>query len=149
VDSLKPIQLHRMEACESEANALSRRAHPTAENGFMKDDQPLDCLKCPAHCCKMAGYVEVSKEDYRAWHISWTCRLARLKLNISSTPHGPVRSESKQCSVSINLRRQVWGEELVTWRKDTKLAFFSDSVSREAALPMISRALAGRWLTVL
>lgn len=25
----------------------------------------LDCLKCPSLCCRMAGYVEVSREDIR------------------------------------------------------------------------------------
>ena len=25
----------------------------------------LDCLKCPALCCRMAGYVRVSREDIR------------------------------------------------------------------------------------
>lgn len=25
----------------------------------------LDCLKCPALCCRMAGYVEVSRADIR------------------------------------------------------------------------------------
>jgi Fe-S-cluster containining protein len=26
---------------------------------------PLDCLKCPSLCCRMAGYVEVSRADIR------------------------------------------------------------------------------------
>jgi Fe-S-cluster containining protein len=31
----------------------------------VSDHQPLDCLKCPSLCCKMAGYVEVSRNDIR------------------------------------------------------------------------------------
>lgn len=32
----------------------------------MSDKQPsLNCLKCPSLCCKMAGYVEVSRNDIR------------------------------------------------------------------------------------
>ena len=32
----------------------------------MSDPQPpLSCLKCPSLCCKMAGYVEVSRNDIR------------------------------------------------------------------------------------
>src|SRR5262249_24028697 len=27
--------------------------------------EPLDCLKCPAFCCRTAGYVEVSRNDIR------------------------------------------------------------------------------------
>jgi Fe-S-cluster containining protein len=26
---------------------------------------PLDCVKCPAFCCKMAGYVQVTETDIR------------------------------------------------------------------------------------
>ena len=26
---------------------------------------PLDCGKCPGFCCRMAGYVEVSRQDIR------------------------------------------------------------------------------------
>ncbi|HTU55096.1 MAG TPA: YkgJ family cysteine cluster protein [Acetobacteraceae bacterium] len=29
------------------------------------DSKPLDCLRCPAFCCKIAGYVEVSEYDIR------------------------------------------------------------------------------------
>jgi len=28
-------------------------------------DDSLDCLKCPSLCCRMAGYVEVSRNDIR------------------------------------------------------------------------------------
>lgn len=31
----------------------------------MPDHPPLDCMKCPALCCRMAGYVRVSREDIR------------------------------------------------------------------------------------
>jgi Fe-S-cluster containining protein len=30
-----------------------------------EDSHPLDCLRCPAFCCKIAGYVEVSDYDIR------------------------------------------------------------------------------------
>ncbi len=29
------------------------------------ESRPLDCLRCPAFCCKIAGYVEVSEYDIR------------------------------------------------------------------------------------
>jgi len=34
----------------------------------------LDCIKCPSLCCRMAGYVEVSKYDIRrlAKHLDLT-----------------------------------------------------------------------------
>ncbi|MBV8094142.1 MAG: YkgJ family cysteine cluster protein [Acetobacteraceae bacterium] len=31
----------------------------------MGDGQKLNCLKCPAFCCRMAGYVSVSRADIR------------------------------------------------------------------------------------
>jgi Fe-S-cluster containining protein len=31
----------------------------------MPDHPALDCMKCPALCCRMAGYVRVSREDIR------------------------------------------------------------------------------------
>lgn len=31
----------------------------------MVSHDPLDCLKCPALCCRMAGYVRVGRDDIR------------------------------------------------------------------------------------
>jgi Fe-S-cluster containining protein len=31
----------------------------------MVSHERLDCLKCPALCCRMAGYVRVSRDDIR------------------------------------------------------------------------------------
>jgi Fe-S-cluster containining protein len=31
----------------------------------MVSHERLDCMKCPALCCRMAGYVRVSREDIR------------------------------------------------------------------------------------
>ncbi|MBN8875669.1 MAG: YkgJ family cysteine cluster protein [Rhodospirillales bacterium] len=31
----------------------------------MPTHERLDCLKCPSLCCRMAGYVRVSREDIR------------------------------------------------------------------------------------
>jgi Fe-S-cluster containining protein len=31
----------------------------------MDSDNKLDCLKCPSFCCRMAGYVSVSRADIR------------------------------------------------------------------------------------
>lgn len=30
-----------------------------------EEPHPLDCLRCPSLCCKVAGYVEVSEYDIR------------------------------------------------------------------------------------
>ncbi|HXT80062.1 MAG TPA: YkgJ family cysteine cluster protein [Acetobacteraceae bacterium] len=49
-----------------DANPLKHAAMPAHER--------LDCLKCPSLCCRMAGYVRVSRDDIR--------RLAKF-LNLS------------------------------------------------------------------
>jgi Fe-S-cluster containining protein len=42
----------------------------------MTAHDPLDCLKCPALCCRAAGYVRVSRDDIRALarHLGMTVR---------------------------------------------------------------------------
>ncbi len=35
------------------------------ESVRVSEHNPLDCLKCPSLCCKMAGYVQVSRQDIR------------------------------------------------------------------------------------
>lgn len=37
---------------------------------------PLDCIKCPSLCCKMAGYVQVTETDIRrlARHLGMSVR---------------------------------------------------------------------------
>ena len=34
-------------------------------HGAMPVHERLDCLKCPSLCCRMAGYVRVSRDDIR------------------------------------------------------------------------------------
>ena len=42
---------------------------PTMGAGLVMDDDgahaPLNCRKCPGFCCRVAGYVEVSRKDIR------------------------------------------------------------------------------------
>ncbi len=40
----------------------------------MPNHERLDCMKCPALCCRMAGYVRVSRDDIRrlAKHLKMT-----------------------------------------------------------------------------
>src|SRR5271157_3992912 len=40
------------------------RANLRAQSDGMSSDS-LDCLKCPSLCCRMAGYVRVSRADIR------------------------------------------------------------------------------------
>jgi len=44
--------------------ATLARQQPDAQTAAMSGES-LDCLKCPAFCCRTAGYVEVSRNDIR------------------------------------------------------------------------------------
>ncbi len=37
----------------------------TPDHRAMVSHERLDCMKCPALCCRMAGYVRVSRDDIR------------------------------------------------------------------------------------
>ena len=52
--------------------ALLRRAMPQVT--VTTENPPLNCLKCSSFCCKLAGYVEVSRSDIRrlAKHLDLT-----------------------------------------------------------------------------
>ena len=40
-------------------------ARGPSQSSAMASHERLDCLKCPALCCRMAGYVRVSRDDMR------------------------------------------------------------------------------------
>ena len=51
---------------------------------------PLNCRKCPAFCCRMAGYVEVSRRDIQrlAKHLGITVRQFEEKHLVEVTRKG-------------------------------------------------------------
>ncbi|MEO9188781.1 MAG: YkgJ family cysteine cluster protein [Acetobacteraceae bacterium] len=53
----------------------------------------LDCVKCPSLCCRMAGYVEVSRADIRrlARHLGLTVRAFEAKHIVERTRKGSKR----------------------------------------------------------
>jgi Fe-S-cluster containining protein len=59
----------------------------------MTSHTPLDCLKCHALCCRMAGYVEVSRHDIRrlARHLGLTPREFEEKHVVKVTRSGRKR----------------------------------------------------------
>lgn len=59
----------------------------------MPDHPKLDCLKCPALCCRMAGYVRVSREDIRrlARHLGLTVSEFEKRHVIEKTRKGEKR----------------------------------------------------------
>ncbi len=56
----------------------------------------LDCLKCPSLCCRMAGYVEVSREDIRrlARFLGLTVRAFEDRHIVERTRKGAKRIKS-------------------------------------------------------
>jgi len=53
----------------------------------------LDCVKCPSLCCRMAGYVRVSREDIRrlAKHLNMTVADFEKRHVVETTRKGEKR----------------------------------------------------------
>jgi Fe-S-cluster containining protein len=51
-------------------------AESDKDGSGLTENKPLDCLRCPSFCCKLAGYVQVSRADIRrlAKHLQLTVR---------------------------------------------------------------------------
>ena len=58
--------------------------------------ESLDCMKCPAFCCRSAGYVEVSRNDIRrlAKHLKLTVPAFEEKHIVEKTRKGSKRIKS-------------------------------------------------------
>ena len=56
----------------------------------MADSPPLDCIKCPSLCCRMAGYVGVRRADIRrlARHLGLTVRAFEERHVVRTTRKG-------------------------------------------------------------
>lgn len=59
----------------------------------MADNPRLDCIKCPSLCCRMAGYVRVSRDDIRrlAKHLGMTVPAFEAKHVLEITRKGEKR----------------------------------------------------------
>ena len=62
----------------------------------MESDNKLNCLKCPSFCCRMAGYVSVSRADIRrlAKFLGLTVREFEAKHIVEKTRKGEKRIKS-------------------------------------------------------
>lgn len=56
----------------------------------MESQTKLDCVACPSFCCRMAGYVEVSRADIRrlAKHLQMTVAAFEAKHIVEKTRKG-------------------------------------------------------------
>jgi hypothetical protein len=62
----------------------------------MESNGKLDCLKCASFCCRMAGYVSVSRADIRrlAKHLGLTVSAFEAKHIVEKTRKGDKRIKS-------------------------------------------------------
>jgi|HubBroStandDraft_1064217.scaffolds.fasta_scaffold18967_2 Fe-S-cluster containining protein len=109
---------------------------------FMKGDiampedkkKPLDCARCLAFCCKMAGYVEVSSHDIRrlAKHLGLSVRDFEAKHIVKKTRAGRKRikagdeacqflGEDRSCTVYAARPRDCRG--YVCWDQDDNTVY--------------------------
>ena len=65
----------------------------------MSDDIPLNCKRCPAFCCTMAGYVEVSIRDVRrlAKHFGMTVPEVEKKHVVGRRGRRYIKSYDETC----------------------------------------------------
>jgi Fe-S-cluster containining protein len=91
--------------------------------------KPLDCARCQAFCCKMAGYVEVSPHDIRrlakylglsvrdfeARHIKKKTRAGRKRIKAGDEPC-QFLGEDRSCTVYPARPRDCRG--YVCWDQD-------------------------------
>jgi len=106
----------------------------------------LDCLKCPSLCCRMAGYVRVSRADIRrlAKHLKLTVREFEERHIVEHTRKGEKRikgpdvicqflGEDRRCTVYVARPTDCRG--YVCWEQEDEQVyefarFFQYGVSR-------------------
>jgi len=106
----------------------------------------LDCLKCPSLCCRMAGYVRVSRADIRrlAKHLKLTVREFEERHIVERTRKGEKRikgadvicqwlGEDRRCTVYVARPHDCRG--YVCWDQEDETVyefarFFQYGVSR-------------------
>jgi Fe-S-cluster containining protein len=94
----------------------------------------LDCLKCPSFCCRMAGYVSVSRADIRrlAKFLSLTVREFEERHIIERTRKGEKRiktgtgtcqflGDDRRCTVYAGRPRDCRG--YVCWNQEDTAVF--------------------------
>ena len=74
-----------------------------------QENEKLDCLKCPALCCRLAGYVEVSELDITrlARHLGLSRRDFEAKHIVHRTRAGKkrIKQADRTCQFLDNRRR--------------------------------------------
>lgn len=67
----------------------------------MSENPPLSCLKCPSLCCRMAGYVQVSRRDIRrlAKYLGLTVREFEARHIVRKTRKGEklIKEDGETC----------------------------------------------------
>jgi Fe-S-cluster containining protein len=100
----------------------------------MANHERLDCMKCPALCCRMAGYVRVSRDDIRrlAKHLGVTVPDFEKRHVVETTRKGEKRikqgfkscqflSENRMCGVYDARPNDCRG--YVCWNQDDETVY--------------------------
>jgi hypothetical protein len=107
---------------------------------------PLNCRKCPAFCCRMAGYVEVSRRDIQrlAKHLGITVRQFEEKHLVEVTRKGEklIKQDFMSCQFlgddrrcTVYKARPKDCREYICWDQDDETvygyaAFMQHSVTK-------------------
>jgi Fe-S-cluster containining protein len=96
--------------------------------------ESLDCLKCPSLCCRMAGYVRVSRADIRrlAKYLNLTVREFEERHIVERTRKGEKRiktgtgtcqflGDNRRCTVYAGRPRDCRG--YVCWNQEDTTVF--------------------------
>ncbi len=112
----------------------------------MTGHERLDCVKCPSLCCRMAGYVRVSRDDIRrlAKHLDMTAADFERRHVVEVTKQGEKRikegfktcqflTEERMCGVYDARPHDCRG--YVCWNQEDETVydyavFLQDHVSR-------------------
>lgn len=100
----------------------------------MASHERLDCMKCPALCCRMAGYVRVSRDDIRrlAKHLGVTVPDFEKRHIVETTRKGEKRikqgfktcqflNENRMCGVYDARPNDCRG--YVCWNQDDETVY--------------------------
>jgi len=107
----------------------------------VSEHAPLNCRKCPSFCCRMAGYVEVSRADIRrlAKFLGLTVRQFEERHIVEVTRKGEklIKQDSDTCQFlgsdrkcTVYAARPKDCREYVCWDQDDETVYGYASMSQ-------------------
>ena len=78
----------------------------------MATHERLDCLKCPALCCRMAGYVRVSRDDIRRLAKHLTISVAEFEKRLCGVSYEEIARAGGGIQSTVQATREATHEQL-------------------------------------